>query len=110
MNIYDIRSLVLLPDWDGFLKASVTWSIPAGRCKLSRQQSRRGKSVMIGERASIDLNFRKAFDLLLKMRQHQQAEQILGYMVGYMKTLLRQTDAESPPVIVSVQAIRLRQP
>ncbi|GEM_PF-1491920 len=65
---------------------------------------------MSGEGASIDWNFRRAFDLLLKMRQHDQAEQILGQMVGYMRTLLRETDGESPPIIVSVQAIRLRQP
>ena len=64
---------------------------------------------MSGEGASTEWNFRKAFDLLLKMRRHEQAEQILGQMVGYMKTVLRETDGESPPIIVSVQAIRLRQ-
>lgn len=66
--------------------------------------------MMSGEGASIEWNFRKAFDLLLKMRQQEQAEQILGQMVGYMRTLLRETDRESNPIIVSVHAIRLRQP
>ncbi|HUY14876.1 MAG TPA: hypothetical protein VMX16_14780 [Terriglobia bacterium] len=64
---------------------------------------------MSGEGASMDWNFRKAFDLLIRIRQHEQAEQMLGQMLGYMKTLLRETEGESPPIIVSVQAIRLRQ-
>ncbi|MGH9432587.1 MAG: hypothetical protein ACRD3T_13680 [Terriglobia bacterium] len=65
---------------------------------------------MNGEGPSIDWHFRRAFDLLLRMRQHEQSEQILAQLVEYMRTLLRETDGDFPAIIVSVQAIRLRQP
>jgi hypothetical protein len=57
----------------------------------------------------IESNFRKAFDLLLKIRQHERSTQILGQLVGYMRIVLRESDAESPPIIISVQAVRIRQ-
>ena len=51
---------------------------------------------------------RQAFDLLLEIRRHSQAQPMLSQAVPFLKTLLNATDTNTVPVVVSIRAVRLR--
>lgn len=57
---------------------------------------------------SVETLVRKAFELLLGIRAHPQAHHLLLLAIGFLETLGRQTDAEAPPMVVAVQAVRVR--
>ncbi len=61
-------------------------------------RSKRGTEAMV----------RNAFDLLLEIRAHPQANRLLLMAIGFLKTLVRQTRAETAPIVVAVQTVRLR--
>lgn len=51
---------------------------------------------------------RRAFDLLLQLRALPEAPRLLPCAVAFLEMLLRQSGAEQPPLVVSIQAVRLR--
>jgi len=57
---------------------------------------------------SVEAMVRKAFGLLLGMRAHPQAHRLLLLAIGFLETLSRATDGEAAPVVVAVQAVRIR--
>jgi len=52
---------------------------------------------------------RHAFDLLLELRGHQEAHILLTQAVAYLKILLRERGAGAQPIVISVQALRIRE-
>lgn len=53
---------------------------------------------------------RKAFGLVLELRTHHDARQLLGKAVAFLEMLARGRDTRALPVMVSVQMMRLRNP
>jgi hypothetical protein len=51
---------------------------------------------------------RNAFELLLEIRAHPQAHRLLLLAIGFLKTLVRQSDGEAAPIVVAVRAVRLQ--
>jgi hypothetical protein len=51
---------------------------------------------------------RRAFDLLLKLRALPQGPRLLPCAVAFLEMLLRQSESEPPPLVVSVRAVPLR--
>ena len=65
---------------------------------------------MARPKPGVEAMVRNAFALLLEIRAHPQAQRMLLLTIGFLKTLIRQTDGEAAPVVVAVQAVRLRDP
>jgi hypothetical protein len=51
---------------------------------------------------------RKAFDLLVEIRAHPKAYRTLSLAIGFLETLVREPDEEAQPVVVAIQAVRIR--
>ena len=51
---------------------------------------------------------RQAFDLLLVLRSRPEARKLLGQAVVYLRLLERREESEGLPVVVSVQAVRIK--
>jgi hypothetical protein len=58
---------------------------------------------------SVEASIRKAFELLIQIRGHRQADRLLALANGYLRTLLHSTP-ESTPIMVSIRAVRIREP
>ncbi len=56
----------------------------------------------------IEALVRQAFGLLLEIRATRNARRSLTLAVAFLETLVRDTHTETPPVVVSVQAVRIR--
>ena len=63
---------------------------------------------MARPRPGVEAMVRNAFELLLEIRAHPQAHHLLGLAIGFLRTLVRQSDGRSAPVVVAVRAVRLR--
>jgi hypothetical protein len=63
---------------------------------------------MARQKPGTEAMVRNAFELLLEIRAHPQAQRLLLLAIGFLRTLVRQTDSETPPVVVAVQAVRIR--
>jgi hypothetical protein len=63
---------------------------------------------MARPKPGVEAMVRNAFELLLEIRAHPQAHRLLLLAIGFLKTLVRQTNGEAAPVVVAVQAVRLR--
>ena len=63
---------------------------------------------MSRQNPSVESMVRKAFELLLELRAHPEAHRLLSLAIGFLKTLVRDTDREALPVMVAVQAVRIR--
>ncbi len=57
--------------------------------------------------ASIECLVRQAFGLLLEIRRDRQARRLLTLAVAFLRMLVRETGTDEPPVVFSVQAIRI---
>lgn len=57
---------------------------------------------------SVESLVREAFALLLELRAHPDASRMLSLANAFLDMLLRQKGAEGPPMVVSVQAVRIR--
>jgi len=51
---------------------------------------------------------RQAFDLLLELRSRPEARRLLSQAVVYLRLLERQGEPEGLPLVVCVQAMRLK--
>ena len=51
---------------------------------------------------------RQAFDLLLVLRSRPEARKLLGQAVVYLRLLERREESEGLPLVVSVQAVRIK--
>ncbi len=60
--------------------------------------------------SSIDTMVRRAFDLLLELREQADGRRQLTLAIEFLETLARHADARGAPVVVSVQAFRVRRP
>ncbi|MGH9450974.1 MAG: hypothetical protein ACRD11_10585 [Terriglobia bacterium] len=58
---------------------------------------------------NVEGSVRRAFELLIQMREHRQATQLLHLANSYLRMLLS-TDAGGTPVVVSIRTVRIRQP
>ena len=58
---------------------------------------------------SIEALVRHAFDLLLQIRNRPEAPSRLGQAVAFLKLLAREKDAQSNPLLITVQAVRIRE-
>ncbi len=60
--------------------------------------------------ASVEGLVRKAFGLLLEIRQHREAGHLLDLAVTFLNLLLQDAERQASPIVVSIQAVRLREP
>jgi hypothetical protein len=51
---------------------------------------------------------RQAFGLLLEMRAHENAHQLLSEAIAFLEMLAREKDAKTAPVLFSVRLLQLR--
>ncbi|MGH9354865.1 MAG: hypothetical protein ACRD10_01910 [Terriglobia bacterium] len=58
---------------------------------------------------SVENSIRKAFELLLQIRGHRQAGQLLDLANGYLR-LLAAGETDCLTVITSIRAVRIREP
>lgn len=59
--------------------------------------------------SNVEGSLRKAFELLIQMRGHREATQLLNLANSYLRMLLS-SDAGGTPVVVSIRTVRIRQP
>lgn len=57
---------------------------------------------------SVESLVREAFALLLELRAHPDASHMLSLANAFLDMLLRQKGADEPPMLISVQAVRIR--
>lgn len=62
---------------------------------------------MSRQQPSVEAKVREAFELLLQIRAHPEACRLLSLAIGFLKTVVRDTDGETTPVVISVQAVRI---
>ncbi len=58
---------------------------------------------------SVENSIRKAFELLLEIRGHRQAGQLLNLANSYLR-LLASGHSDCMPVVTSIRAVRIREP
>jgi hypothetical protein len=51
---------------------------------------------------------RQAFGLLLEIRSHREAKSLLAKAIAFLKLLQQDPSGETNPLIVSIQAVRIR--
>lgn len=57
----------------------------------------------------IEAMVRDAFGLLLEIRGQKEAGRLLNLAIAFLKLLLCDTKAQAPPLVISVQAVRIRE-
>ena len=57
---------------------------------------------------SVEAMVRNAFGLLLEIRSQPRAENLLGQAIAFQKMLAEEPAAQANPVVISVQAVRIR--
>lgn len=57
---------------------------------------------------SIEAQVRQAFGLLLEIRSQPEAPNLLGQAIAFLTMLVQGADAQAQPVVISVQAVRIR--
>jgi hypothetical protein len=53
---------------------------------------------------------REAFGLLLELRQHDNAYQLLTQAIAFLEMLGREKDAKATPIMLSIRVMQLRKP
>jgi len=53
---------------------------------------------------------REAFGLLLELRQHDNAHQLLTQAIAFLEMLGREKDAKATPIMLSIRVMQLRKP
>jgi hypothetical protein len=56
----------------------------------------------------VEVLVRRAFDLLLEIRQHPEAVHLLAQVIGFLKVLVRERRTPSEPVVICVRAVHIR--
>ncbi len=57
---------------------------------------------------SIEAQVRHAFGLLLEIRSQPEAPNLLAQAIAFLKMLVQGADTQTPPFVISVQAVRIR--
>jgi hypothetical protein len=57
---------------------------------------------------SIEAMMRNAFGLLLEIRSQPGAQNLLGQAIAFLKMLAEEPAAQANPMVISVQAVRIR--
>lgn len=57
---------------------------------------------------SIEAQVRHAFGLLLEIRSQPEAPDLLAQANAFLKMLVQGGDTQTPPLVISVQAVRIR--
>jgi hypothetical protein len=57
---------------------------------------------------SVEALVRQAFGLLLEIRSQPEAKPLLGQAIAFLKMLVENPATGSPPLVVSIRAVRLR--
>lgn len=63
---------------------------------------------MKGQTPSVESLVREAFDLLLAVRRKPKAARLLSLAIVFLKAVLRDSDLEQFPVVISVQTLGAR--
>ena len=58
---------------------------------------------------SIEAQVRHAFGLLLEIRSQPAAPSLLAQAIAFLKMLTQSADTQTTPVVISVQAVRIRE-
>ncbi len=82
--------------------------VNGARAPDSRLGEKESPLLMSRQTTSVESMVRHAFGLLLEIRRHPQASRLLSEANGFLKALIQHADAETSPVVVSVQAVRIR--
>ena len=53
---------------------------------------------------------RKAFGLLLELREHDNAHQLLTQAIAFLEMLGREKDVKAAPIMLSIRVMQLRKP
>jgi len=51
---------------------------------------------------------RQAFGLLLEIRSHPRAKPLLSQAIAFLRMLAEEPQADCPPLVVSIRAVRIR--
>jgi hypothetical protein len=65
---------------------------------------------MTREESALEASIQRAFGLLLEIRGHRNAGHLLHLAVTFLNLLLRDAGRTESPVVVSIQAVRIREP
>ncbi len=57
---------------------------------------------------SVEAQVRHAFGLLLEIRSQPEAPNLLAQANAFLKMLVQGADTQAQPVVISVQAVRIR--
>ena len=60
--------------------------------------------------SALEASIQKAFGLLLEIRGHRNAGHLLHLAVAFLRMLLQDADQTLSPFMVSIRAVRVRQP
>jgi hypothetical protein len=56
---------------------------------------------------AVEALVRQAFGLLLEIRSHPEAKLLLSKAVAFLKMLIESPATDSPPLVVSIRAVRI---
>ena len=65
---------------------------------------------MTRQESALEASTQKAFGLLLEIRGHRDAGHLLHLAVAFLNMLLQDAGQAASPVMVSIHAVRIRQP
>ncbi|MFB3921716.1 MAG: hypothetical protein ACE145_08340 [Terriglobia bacterium] len=57
---------------------------------------------------SVEAQIRHAFGLLLEIRNQPEAPSLLAKAIAFLKMLMEGGSRQAPPIVISVQAVRIR--
>lgn len=58
---------------------------------------------------SIETSVRRAFELLIQIREHRHANRLLGLAISYLRMLIH-ADDDCVPIVVSIRTVKLPEP
>ncbi len=67
-------------------------------------------TTMTRQESAFEASIQKAFGLLLEIRGHRDAGHLLHLAVAFLNMLLQDADPTASPVVVSIHAVRIREP
>ncbi len=65
---------------------------------------------MTRQQSALEASIQKAFGLLLEIRGHRNAGHLLHLAVAFLNILLQDAGQTASPVVVSIHAVRIREP
>jgi hypothetical protein len=58
---------------------------------------------------SVEMSVRRAFELLIQIREHRHATRLLAFANTYLRMLI-DADQDCVPIVVSIRTVKIREP